>query len=127
MYAKTQLNNVRDIFITCTKIGKRYETIAEESFAFIHSEDSSFRLIKWDGRDVEKHNENNLDLLKKLALFGYSEVREKHIYKSVRFKDLIEILVDFSKGCVYLDFKQDRDEHFYVFECGSLLFMISVR
>lgn len=125
MYTKTQLNNVRDIFITCTKIGKRYETIAEESFAFIHSEDSSFRLIKWDARDVEKHNENSLDLLKKLVLFGYSEAREKHIYKNVRFEDLIEILVDFSKGCVHPDFK--RYEDLYVFECGSLLFMISVR
>mgnify|MGYP005783956005 CR=1 FL=1 len=121
----TKINNVRDIFITCTKIGKRYETIAEESFTFIHSEDSPFRLINWDARDVEKHNENSLDLLKKLALFGYSQAREKHIYKSVGFKDLIEILVDFSKGCVYLDFK--RDEDLYAFECGSLLFMISVR
>ena len=125
MYTKIQVNNVRDIFITCTKIGEHYATIAEESFAFIHSEDSSFRLIKWDARDVEKHNEISLDLLKKLALFGWSQAREKHIYKSVRFKDLTEILVDFSKGCVYLDFK--RYEDLYAFECGSLLFMISVR
>lgn len=125
MYTKIQLNNVRDIFITCTKTGERYATIAEESFTFIHSEDSTFRLIKWDARDVEKHNENNLCALKKLALFGYSEVRKKHIYKNVRFKDLIEILDDFSKGCVYLDFK--RYEDLYAFECGSLLFMISVR
>lgn len=124
MYTKIQLNNVRDIFITCTKIGELYETIAEESFTFIHSEDSRLRLIKWDDRDVEKHNENSLDLLKKLALFGYSEVRKKHIYKNVRFKDLIEILVDFSKGCVYQDFK--RNEDLYAFECGSLVFMISV-
>ena len=121
----TKINNVRDIFITCTKIGKRYETIAEESFTFIYSEDSPFRLINWDARDVEKHNENNLCALKKLVLFGYSEVRRNHIYKNVRFKDLIEILVDFSKGCVYLDFKRDGD--LYVFECGSLLFTISVR
>lgn len=125
MYAKIQVNNVSDIFITCTKIGKHYETIAEESFTFIHSEDSPFRLIKWDASDVEKHNENSLDLFKKLALFGYSQPREKHIYKSVRFKDLIEILDDFSKGCVYPDFQRDND--LYVFECGSLLFMISVR
>ena len=125
MYTKTQLNNVRSIFITCTKMGKRYETTAVEAFTFILSEDSPFRLIKWDARDVEKHNENSLDLLKKLVLFGYSEVRKKHIYKSVRFKDLIEILVDFSKGCVYQDFK--RSEDFYGFECGSLVFMISVR
>lgn len=125
MYTKIQLNNVRDVFITCTKTGKCYETIAEESFTFINSEDSSFRLIKWDDRDVEKHNENSLDLLKKLALFGYSEVRKEHVYKNVRFKDLIEILVDFSKGCVYQDFKLKED--LYAFECGSLLFMISVR
>lgn len=125
MYTKTQLQNVRDIFITCTKTGKRYETIAQELFTFIHSEDSTFRLIKWDDRDVEEHNENSLDLLKKLALFGYSQTRKKHIYENVRFKDLMEILDDFSKGCVYLDFK--RDEDLYAFECGSLLFMISVR
>lgn len=125
MYTKTQINNVSDIFITCTKTGKRYETIAQEAFTFIHSEDSTFRLIKWDDRDVEKHNKNSLYLLKKLVLFGYSAAREKHVYKSVRFKDLIEILVDFSKGCVYPDFK--RDEDLYAFECGSLLFMISVR
>lgn len=125
MYTKIQLNNVRDIFITCTKTGKHYETIAQELFTFIHSEDSPFRLIKWDARDVEEHNENSLDLLKKLALFGYSQSRKIPIYKTVRFKDLIEILDDFSKGCVYLDFK--RDEDLYVFECGSLLFMISVR
>ena len=125
MYTKIQLNNTRDIFITCTKIGKRYETIAEETFTFIHSEDSTFRLIKWGAHDVEKHNENSIDLLKKLALFGYSAARQNHIYKSVRFKDLIEILVDFSKGCVYQDFK--RNEDLYAFECGSLLFMISVR
>ena len=125
MYTKTQINNVRDIFITCTKTGKRYETIAQESFTFIYSEDSPFRLMPWDARDVEKHNENSLDLLKKLVLFGYSEAREKHVYKSVRFKDLIEILVDFSKGYIYPDFK--RDEDLYAFECGSLLFMISVR
>lgn len=124
MYTKVQLNNVRDIFITCTKMGKRYATIAEETFTFIHSEDSTFRLIKWDARDVEKHNENNLYLLKKLVLFGYSAAQEKHVYESVRFKDLIEILVDFSKGCVYPDFK--RNEDLYGFECGSLLFMISV-
>lgn len=125
MYTKTQINNVRDVFITCTKTGKRYETIAQESFTFIHSEDSSFRLIKWDARDVEKQNENSLDLLKKLVLFGYSQTRKKHFYESVRFKDLIEILVDFSKGCVYPDFKLSED--LYIFECGSLLFMISVR
>lgn len=125
MYTKIQLNNLKDIFITCTKTGKRYETIAEESFTFIHSEDSAFRLITWDARDVEEHNENNLDLLKKLALFGYSQTRKKHFYKDVRFKDLIEILVDFSKGCVYPDFK--RNEDLYAFECGSLVFMISVR
>lgn len=124
MYTKIQLNNVKDIFITCSKIGEGYTTIAEESFTFIHSEDSTFHLIKWGARDVEKHNENNLCVLKKLALFGYSEVREKHIYKNVRFKDLIEILVDFSKGCVYQDFK--RNEDLYAFECGSLVFMISV-
>lgn len=125
MYTKTQINNVRDIFITCTKTGKGYETIAHESFAFIYSEDSPFRLMMWDDRDVEKHNEKSLDLLKKLVLFGYSQTPKKHIYKNVRFKDLIEILVDFSKGCVYLDFK--RYEDLYIFECGSLLFMISVR
>lgn len=124
MYTKIQLNNVRDIFITCTKTGELYETIAEESFTFICSEDSRLRLIKWNDRDVEKHNENSIDLLKKLVLFGYSEVRKKHIYKNVRFKDLIEILVDFSKGCVYQDFK--RNEDLYAFECGSLVFMISV-
>lgn len=124
MYTKIQLNNVRDIFITCTKTGERYKTIAEESFTFICSEDSRLRLIKWNDRDVEKHNENSIDLLKKLVLFGYSEVRKKHIYKNVRFKDLIEILVDFSKGCVYQDFK--RNEDLYAFECGSLVFMISV-
>lgn len=125
MYTKIQLNNVRDIFITCTKTGRRYETIAQESFTFIHSEDSPFRLITWDARDVEEHNENSIDLLKKLALFGYSQTRKKPFYKSVRFKDLIEILVDFSKGCVYQDFK--RSEDLYAFVCGSLVFMISVR
>lgn len=124
MYTKIQVNNVRDIFITCTKIGKGYETIAEESFTFIYSEDSPFRIMMWDASDVEKHNENNLDLLKKLALFGYSQTRGGHIYKSVRFKDLIEILDDFSKGCVYPDFQYDD---LYAFECGSLLFMITVR
>lgn len=125
MYTMTRINNVRDIFITCTKTGKRYETIAQESFTFIYSEDSSFRLMVWDDRDVEKHNEESLDLLKKLCLFGYSQTRKKHFYKDVRFKDLTEILVDFSKGCVYLDFKIYED--LYIFECGSLVFMISVR